>query len=199
VVDSEAQEYKMLDLFFGKKYPKSVCVFCGASNDVPKIFLDMAYNIGKTLAENNITMVYGGGNSGLMGASATGCLEAGGKVIGVFPDILKGKEVEHLGLTELIQVPTMHERKQIMYDKSEAFLILPGGIGTMDEAFETLTWRALGGHDKQIIIYDFMNYYERLLKLLQSMIRHGLARNSVSQLFDVAHSEEEIFKLLKNN
>jgi uncharacterized protein (TIGR00730 family) len=178
---------------------KRVCVFCGASPKVPPVFLDMAYDVGKKLAKKKYTLVYGGGNSGLMGASANGVLEAGGEVVGIFPDILKGKEAEHLGLTVLIQTKTMHERKREMYDRSDAFVILPGGLGTMDEFFEIATWRKLGGHNKPIIIYDFMGYWERLLKLLQSMIRHGFMGADTSSIFLVARTEEELFDLLKKN
>lgn len=196
---SEAQEDKMikaLKKLTKKKKKLHVCVFCGASNDVPPIFIEMATEIGAKLAKKGHTVVYGGGNSGLMGAVANGALNAGGEVIGIFPDILKGREAEHYGLTLLIQTKTMHERKQLMYDKSDAFIILPGGVGTMDEFFEILTWKQLGGHAKPIIIYDFMNYYERLMKLIQSMVRHGFTRAAVSNHIELAKNEGQIFEII---
>lgn len=178
---------------------KSVCVFCGASNDVAQVFKDMAFDIGVRLAKNGITLVYGGGSTGLMGAVAEGALSKKGKVIGVYPDILKNKEAEHKKLTKLVQVETMHQRKQQMYDNADLFLILPGGIGTIDELAEILTWKSLGDHNKPIVIYDFMNYWERLLKLITSMVRHGFARPSVNQLFDVITTEEDLFKKIKSS
>ena len=180
-----------------KKKKLHICVFCGASNDSPKLFLEMAYKLGKKLAKKNYTLVYGGANNGCMGAVANGCMENGGEVIGVFPGILLDKEVAHTGLTKLIIAENMSARKQKMYDLSDAFIILPGGLGTMDEYFEILTLKKLKGHTKPIIIYDFYNYWERLLKLLVSMVRHGFAGGDVFGLYNVAKTEEEIFDILK--
>lgn len=182
---------------FKKKAAKKICVFCGASEDVPKLFIDMAYDIGAKLAKQGYTVVYGGASNGCMGAVANGALSVGGKVIGVFPDILLDKEVAHKGLTELIIRPDMSTRKKEMYDQSDAFVVLPGGLGTMDELFEIVTLKKLKGHDKPIIIYDFHNYWERLLKLLVSMVRHGFSGGNTFQLYDIADTEEEIFEVLK--
>ena len=189
---------KKKDKIKSDKESLRICNFCGASDDVPKVFKDEAYALGEFLAKNKMVLVYGAGSTGLMGASARGALENKGEVIGVFPDILKGKEPEQSGLTELIKTTSMHERKQIMYNRSSAFVIMPGGAGTMDEFWEIFTLKVLGGQDKPIIIYNFMNYWEPLLKLLQSFVRHGFARPSVADLFEVVETREELFKKLKD-
>lgn len=188
---------KAIKKILGKNKPKSVCVFCGASEDVPELFIKMAYDVGQRLAKQGYTVVYGGASNGCMGAVADGALDAGGRVVGVFPDILLDKEVAHKGLSELIIRPDMSTRKKEMYDQSDAFIVLPGGLGTMDELFEIVTLKKLRGHDKPIIIYDFHNYWERLLKLLVSMVRHGFSGGNTFQLYDIAETEDEIFDVLK--
>jgi uncharacterized protein (TIGR00730 family) len=175
----------------------SVCVFCGASDNVPKLFIDMATNLGERLAKQGYTTVYGGANNGCMGAVADGALSKGGKVIGVFPDVLLPSEVSHKGLSELVVMPTMSARKAEMYELSDAFIILPGGLGTMDELFEIMTLKKLKGHNKPIIIFDHLGYWERLLKLINSMVRHGFAGADTFKLYDLATTEDEIFKILK--
>lgn len=198
--------YYILTLIMSKKKEKksskntktlSVCVFCGASDDVPALFIDMATQLGGRLARNDYTLVYGGANNGCMGAVADGALNENGIVVGVFPNILLPTEAAHTGVSKMIMTPSMSTRKQEMYDQSDAFVILPGGLGTMDELFEIMTLKKLKGHAKPIIIYDHMGYWERLLKLINSMVRHGFAGADTFKLYDLATSEDEIFKLLK--
>ncbi len=149
---------------------KSIVVFCGSSlgND-PKI-IDNAYAVGKYCAKNNITVIYGGGKVGLMGQVARGVLEENGKIIGVIPHFLKEKEVHHTGLTQLIEVETMHERKLKMHELSDGILMLPGGFGTLEEFFEMLTWAQLGLHQKPIGMLNINCFFDDLLQLFLKMV-----------------------------
>lgn len=165
----------------------AICVFCGAQNAVPEAHLKIAGALGKAMAESGKTLVYGGGDCGLMGATANAVLEKQGKVIGVFPRHMRALEKEHEALTEIHLVDTMHERKQMMYDFSDAFVILPGGCGTMDEMFEILTWRQICLHDKPIIIFNHLGYWDHLIALLENIISHGFARPETRDMFEVVN------------
>jgi hypothetical protein len=172
-------------------------VFCGAQNAVPKPHLDMAYELGNDLAKNGKQLVYGGGDCGLMGAVANGALESGGKVIGVFPRSLGRIEVEHKGLTKMHFVDSMHERKQIMYDEADTFVILPGGCGTLDEMFEVITWRQIKIHEKHVIIYNHLGYWDHLITMLDHMIDVGFARPETRGFYTVVNTKEELYDLLQ--
>jgi uncharacterized protein (TIGR00730 family) len=176
---------------------ESVAVFCGASNNVAKHYIDAARDVGNKLAENNIKLIYGGGDCGLMGASANGCLDKGGYVIGVFPTILQGMELEHHGLSEHYVVGTMHARKQLMFDKSDAFIILPGGFGTMDETFEVITWRQLHMHQKPIIFYNYNGYWNKWKEMTEMFLAEGFASAKTRSMYDFADSLEELLAKLK--
>jgi uncharacterized protein (TIGR00730 family) len=155
---------------------KSLCVFCGSSSGVRKEYVELAQRLGRTLAEQDIGVVYGGGRVGLMGAVANAALEAGGRVIGVIPQLLMDKEVGHTGLTELHVVETMAQRKWMMGELSDAFLALPGGIGTMDELFEAWTWTQLDLHDKPCGLLNFHGYYDSLIHFLDNAVVEGFLR-----------------------
>jgi uncharacterized protein (TIGR00730 family) len=178
-------------------YPKAVCVFCGASNDAPQIHLDLGRDFGQKMAENNIRLVYGGGDCGIMGAVANAVMKQGGKVTGVFPESLKNIENEHQSLTEIIMVETMHQRKELMYQRSSAFVILPGGFGTMDEMFEILTWRQLKLHDKPIIIMNNQGYWNNLVALMNEIIAKGFAKPEVSSYFQVVDDLESLMEAIE--
>ncbi|MBI1226789.1 MAG: TIGR00730 family Rossman fold protein [Bacteroidetes bacterium] len=173
---------------------KSIAVFCGSSSGNDPIFSAAAIEIGQTFAAQNIQTIYGAGNIGLMGILADAALAAGGKVLGVIPDFLKKKEVCHTGLTELIVTKTMHERKQIMAERSDGFLILPGGFGTLDEFFEILTWRQLRLHKKPIGLLDIGGYYQHLLAHVQLMFQKGLLKEANMALFEVADNLPELLE-----
>lgn len=175
---------------------QSVAVFCGASNNVDKHYIDEARRVGNKIADAGLKMIYGGGDCGLMGASANGCLEKGGYVIGVFPTILQGMEAEHHHLSEEYVVGTMHARKQLMFDKSDAFIILPGGFGTMDETFEVITWRQLHMHEKPIILYNFNGYWNKWIEMTEEFLLKGFASSKTRSMYEIANSLEEVFKLL---
>ena len=155
---------------------KSVAVFCGSSRGNKSIYKETAKRIGVFCAQKNIKVIYGAGNVGLMGEVADAALEAGGYVIGVIPEFLKKWEVCHEGLNELYVTQTMHERKQIMAEKSDGFLIIPGGFGTLDEFFEILTWKQLRLHKKPIGVLNVNGYYDFLKKHIDKMVKDGFLK-----------------------
>jgi uncharacterized protein (TIGR00730 family) len=151
----------------------SLCVFCGSSSGIGPEYLAEASSFGTLLASEGITLVYGGGNVGLMGALADAALAAGGKVIGVIPLLLLEKEVAHMGLTELHPVASMHERKMKMALLSNAFVALPGGIGTLDEIFEATTWTQLGFHAKPCGFLNVAGFYDPLFDFIRQLVTEG--------------------------
>ncbi len=176
---------------------KSVCVFCGASNNVPQTFLDIGAEFGKMLAQREIRLVYGGGDCGVMGAVANATMKAGGAVTGVFPVSLRNIENEHQSLTEIIIVNTMHERKMGMFERTEAFVVFPGGFGTMDEMFEILTWKQLKLHDKPVIIFNYKGYWDPLIALMKNIIEVGFAKAEVTTFYHVVTELEEIMDIIE--
>ena len=161
---------------------RSLCVFCGSSNGKRPEFASAADTLGKELAQRGIRLVYGGGDVGTMGLLARAVLAAGGKVTGVIPRKLY-ELVDHVELTELVVAADMHERKAKMYEFSDAFIALPGGIGTLDELFEAWTWRGIGYHDKPLGMLDVAGYYAPLLAFLRAMVDDGfLGREQLEDL-----------------
>lgn len=169
---------------------KRLCVFCGSAEGSSPAYLAMARALGIFMAKNNIALVYGGATIGVMGAVADAVLEAGGQVIGVIPETLVNYEIAHRGLTELHIVAGMHERKKMMYDCSDAFLSLPGGMGTLDEMFEILTWSQLKLHSKPCFIYNFQGFYDSLLAYLRHAHNEGFIKaQHLSMLEEIKDSE----------
>lgn len=156
-------------------FPSSICVFCGARFGGGSLARDLAGKFGEMLAQEGITLVYGGGGVGLMGILANAALKAGGRVVGVIPRFLLEREAGHPDLDETVVVETMHERKLEMFERADAFVVLPGGIGTLEEFFEVLSWRTLGLHAKPIVILDVEGYWEPLAALLQGVVEGGFA------------------------
>jgi uncharacterized protein (TIGR00730 family) len=152
----------------------AVCVFCGSNSGADPAYAESARRMGQILANRGITLVYGGGRVGLMGALADAALAAGGRVIGVIPEALKRREVAHESLTELRMVQTMHERKQLMADLSDAFVAMPGGFGTFEEFCEVLTWSQLGMHAKPCGLLNVKGYYTGLLALFDHAVAEQL-------------------------
>src|SRR5258707_8068528 len=148
---------------------KTVCVYCGSGPGTNPRFIEAAIALGKTLAENGIRIVYGGGSIGLMGAVATSVLDHGGTVTGIIPDFLTSRENALKRVQEMIVTPDMHERKRLMFERSDAFVALPGGIGTLEELVEQLTWQQLGRHSKPILLANIDGFWEPLLALLAHM------------------------------
>ena len=157
---------------------KRICVYCGSSSGADPIHCEVAEKVGALLASRGIGLVYGGGNVGLMGVVADGALRAGGEVIGVIPAALMDKELGHTGVTKLHVTASMHERKQLMADLSDGFIALPGGIGTLEELFETLTWLQLGFHGKPVGLLNVGGFYDHLLTFLRHATAEGFMRDA---------------------
>ena len=175
---------------------RSIAVYCGSSPGSNPAFLLAAETLGRTLAQAGCTLVYGGSHAGLMGAVADAALVAGGKVIGVIPDALVSREVAHRGLSELQVVRSMHERKARMNELSEAFVALPGGIGTLDEIIEMFTWTQLGIHRKPCAFLNIDGYYDSLLAFLRGMVTQGFLRQAqVDQLVVVERVKDLLPRL----
>jgi uncharacterized protein (TIGR00730 family) len=155
---------------------KAVCIYCGSSLGAQPRYAQVAREAGTVLAQRGITLVYGGGAVGLMGVLADAALAAGGRVVGIIPQLLMDKEVGHRGLTELHVVPDMHTRKRMMAERADGFIALPGGLGTFEELFEIWTWRQLGYHDKPIGLLNEGGYYDALRALLHGTVNEGFVR-----------------------
>ncbi|MBM3549936.1 MAG: TIGR00730 family Rossman fold protein [Alphaproteobacteria bacterium] len=176
---------------------RSLCVYCGASARVAQVHRDAAAKLGRLLAEAKIRLVFGGGRVGLMGIIADAALQAGGEVVGIIPDHLVRLEVGHASATELIQVRTMHERKQSMADLSDGFAVLPGGLGTLDETFEIITWKQLRLHDKPIVLVDVAGYWKPLAGMVEHMIKEGFVQPAHRRLFGVVDKVEDVIPALE--
>ena len=171
---------------------KTLTVFCGSQSGANPVFVAHAAQLGKTLATQKITLVYGGGNKGLMGALANACLDAGGRVIGIIPKILAVPEHAHDHLTQLIKVDDMHIRKKMLYQRGDAAVVLAGGFGTMDEFFEFITWNQLHIHHKRVWIINSAGFYDPLVAQLKSMEEGHFLYQPVSMYITVVSSPEEI-------
>jgi uncharacterized protein (TIGR00730 family) len=169
----------------------AVCVYCGAQAGHDPRFAGAAAALGRALAARGLALVYGGGSVGLMGAVADAALAAGGRVVGVIPEFLATKELLHPRLTETVLVASMHERKRAMFERSRAFLVLPGGFGTLDEAFEMITWRQLGRHERPIVFVNVAGFFDSLLLHFERTIETGFVRPEYRALFALARDVEE--------
>jgi len=177
---------------------KRIVVFCGSSSGTDPVFAARAYETGKLLAQKGIGLVYGGARVGLMGAVADGALEHGGEVIGVLPRFLKGKEIGHVGLTDLIIVDSMHERKTKMHELSDGVITLPGGFGTMEEVFEMVTWGQLGLHKKPVGVLNVDGFYNDLSALLDTMVNKGFLKPENQRMLLFADTIEELLEKMRN-
>lgn len=177
--------------------PESVAVFCASSQPQQDSWADRARSFGVRLAQEGISLVYGGGARGLMGQVAQGCHEAGGRVTGVLPTIFDRPDVRlKVVHSELEIVPGMHERKARMYELADAFVVLPGGIGTFEEFFEVYTWRQIGLHRKNIVLWNMDGFYTPLLSFLDSVVEAGLMGHEVRDSLLVADDEDDVIRLL---
>ncbi|WP_297492958.1 TIGR00730 family Rossman fold protein [Acidocella sp.] len=163
----------------------SVTVFCGSSPGADPAYAQAARALGHGLGVNGIKLVFGGGNVGLMGITAAAALEAGGQVTGIIPDFLRRREVEFHGLTELIVTDSMHTRKRRLFALADAFIVMPGGLGTFDETVEIMTWKQLGQHDKPIILVDILGWTQPFVALVEQTISRGFARENARELFEL--------------
>lgn len=161
----------------------SICVFCGASLGNDPAYAAAAADLGTRIARNGIRLVFGAGHIGMMGTVADAVLGAGGEAVGVIPEFLRDRELAHQGLTELHVVASMHMRKQLMFDLSDAFVILPGGLGTMEEMFEMITWRQLGRHEKPVVLIDTNGYWQPFGDMVRQVVGSGFAHGDVDSYF----------------
>ena len=176
---------------------QSVCVFCASSAGARPAYVEHARQFGTLLAQAGLTLVYGGGKLGLMGAVADASLQAGGKVIGVIPQLLLDREVGHRGLHDLHIVDDMHQRKKMMSDLSDAFVTLPGGAGTLEELFEVYTWAQLGYHAKPMALLNTENYFTPLLSTLRHAAAEGFLRPAYLELLQVADDPLQLLTFLQ--
>lgn len=176
---------------------KSIVVFCASSPGFDAVWMQKAYGVGEYFAKQNITLVYGGGRVGLMGAVADGALSSKGKVIGVIPHFLNSKEIGHSGVTELIAVENMHQRKTVMSDLSEAIIALPGGFGTMEELFEMITWAQLGLHQKPVGLLNINGFYDHLIAFVQNMVDAGLLKKENQDMLLVSDNIEDLLQKME--
>jgi uncharacterized protein (TIGR00730 family) len=173
-----------------------VCVYCGSAGAVDARYREAAGELGDGLAKAGIEVVFGGGRIGLMGILADAALAAGGRVTGIIPDRLRDAELAHPGLSELVITASMHDRKRLMAERADAFAVLPGGIGTLDEMFETVTWRQLGLHDKPIFLVDVDGYWRPLRQLLDHLAAHGFTRPLVPRLLEIVPGVADLIAAL---
>ena len=176
---------------------RTVCVYCGSSPGTDPAFLEAARRFGKILASERVGLVYGGGSRGLMGAVATSVLDHGGHVTGIIPEFLQNREQTLRRAQEIIVTPDMHMRKQTMFDKADAFVALPGGIGTLEELVEQLTWAQLGRHKKPILILNAKGFWDPLCALLDHMRGMEFIRAELGVVLLVAKTPEEVLPKLR--
>lgn len=175
---------------------RSLCVYCGSSDRGPAAHRDAAHAFGLELAQQGVRLVYGGGRVGVMGALADAVLDGGGTVTGIIPDFLLRHEVGHQGVTQLEVVATMHERKARMAELSDGFVVLPGGLGTLEELFEIVTWKQLGLHTKPIIVVNSAGYWDRLRATMDGIVAAGYARPENAELAVFVDQVADVFPTL---
>jgi uncharacterized protein (TIGR00730 family) len=186
---------------------KSICVFCGSSDSVHADYLSAARFVGRTLAESGIRLIYGGGRTGLMGAVADGTLEAGGEAVGIIIPSMNTQALAHIGLTQMDVVQGMHARKARMHELADGYIAMPGGLGTFDELFETLTWAQTGAHEKPVGLFNVRNYYAPLLAAIDHAVEEGFifrehrevlfCESDPNRLLEVMSKYEHPYKAVK--
>ncbi|MCD6012342.1 MAG: family Rossman fold protein [Flavipsychrobacter sp.] len=176
---------------------RSIAVFCGSNEGYTEVYREAAFELGQILTERNIQVVYGGAKVGLMGALADGVLQSGGRITGVIPSFLKTKEVAHEGLTELITVGTMHDRKIKMHELCNGVITMPGGWGTMDEMFEMLTWGQLGLHSKPVGLLNVNGYFDALKAFCDNMVMEGFLNEYVNAMMLTSPSVSDLLQQME--
>lgn len=176
----------------------SVCLFCGSSDAAHPDYLAAARDLGEALASNGLRLVYGGGGVGLMGAAARAAHEAGGAVLGVMPEFLRGRE-RLFDEVETVVVTSMHERKQLMYDQSDSFVVAPGGVGTLEEIVELLSWKRLDLHDKPIVFLNINGFWEPFFTLMRHSVEEGMTPRSFLESWTVADTVDGVIERLRRS
>jgi len=177
---------------------KNICVFCSASKKVDPHYFDLAYAFGKLLAEEGIGLVYGGADIGMMGSVADGCIDHGGHTHGVTTEYLNQYEGKHDRLHTIEVATDMHTRKKVMFENSDAVVVLPGGFGTLDETLEILTWKQIGLHEKPLIVVDYKGYWAPLQKLIESIVTHKFATELDGQLIRFVPDINDVIPLMRS-
>ncbi len=180
-----------------KKRIKSICIYCGSRLGVSIEYAHSAKILGETIARNNLKLVYGGGNIGIMGVLAESCRKNNGRILGVMPHILTKKEQGKENISNYIITEDMHERKKVMYMNSDMIIALPGGIGTLEELFEMITWKQLGLHDKPIYLLNILGYWDNLIHSFNQIIKDGFIEKEATNYFKICESVDAIFFDLK--
>lgn len=178
---------------------KNILVYCGSSFGQNEIYKSTANNLGEVLAKQSLRLIYGGGSGGLMGVVADAVLENGGEVTGIIPSFMEEWEVQHKGLTECIVVDSMHVRKQLMAEKADAVIALPGGWGTLDELFEILTWRQIGLHKMPIGLLNTNGFYDDLIVMLNKMVTEGFVREANAKFLIIDDNIDSLIEKLRND
>ena len=173
-----------------------LCVYCGSSEGTDPRYREAARELGAGLAARGMELIYGGGRNGLMGAAADAALAGGGRVTGIIPVHLEHREVAHRGLGELVVVADMHQRKRVMAERADAFAVLPGGVGTLDETIEILSWRQLGLHDKPLVVVDVAGYWSPLAELFEHIVASRFAAPLVPGLVSFVPDIPSLFAML---
>ena len=173
-----------------------ICLYGSGSKNTPKEFTDVGYQLGLKIAENNHSLVFGGGNDGMMGAVASGVFDKGGEIIGIAPEWINKFDDDFKRCSEYIKTDSMDMRKSLFLEKSDAFIIVPGGLGTLDEFFEIVVLKFLNRHDKQIILFNINGFYDTLLLMLDEMSNQGFIRPGGEKIFKVVTSIDEVFEFL---
>lgn len=176
---------KLLTMDTSEGEKGAVCVYCGSRPGTSQAYVKLAENVGELLGKRKIRLIYGGGNVGLMGAVARACLSTGGKVTGIIPDFLQARELALKEADEMIVTGSMHERKRIMFERADAFIVLPGGIGTLDETIEMMTWRQLGRHEKPIYLMGPEGFWSPLIELFSHMIDAGFLGENIEDYYEI--------------
>ncbi len=177
---------------------KNICVYCGSANGVEANFVASAEDLGRRIGHAGLGLVYGGGDNGLMGVVARATLAAGGRVTGIIPDFLKKRENPLAEAQELVVVPDMHTRKRMMFERADAFIALPGGVGTLEELVEQLTWVQLGRHTKPVVIADIGGFWRPLLSLFAHMRESGFIRPEFELRYLVAERIEDVLPMISD-
>ncbi len=180
-----------------KERIKAICVYCGSRLGISNEYADSAKLLGQEIAYNNLMLVYGGGNAGLMGKLAKSCQQNGGKILGVIPYNLTKKEQGKKNISNYIITENMHERKKVMHMNSDLVIALPGGIGTLEELYEMITWKQLGIHNKPIYLLNILKYWDNIINCLDLMIKEGFLEKKAKNYFKVCETVDEIFLDLK--
>lgn len=178
---------------------KRICIYCGSSDRIPQVYLEAAYEMGKTIAQHDLTIIYGAGSTGMMGAVANGAIEAGGKVWGVIPKIFDTPQLAHKGLTHYEVTDSMHTRKARMADLADGFIALPGGFGTFEELFEIITWAQIGMHRKPIGLLNTNGYYNPILAMVNHADAEGFIYSEHRQLFTHADTPSALLGKINNH